>query len=415
MLHGWRTLIIYWRNAPFCCNLLAFLATMYLCLPITIAVVVPNSNCYALDNNSRLVDFTDWIGQPFEYDGKDSDLVVRFCKDVERRSQAGYVDFGRFTTSSQFIAGSKTLDFIQRFYYGDLTNCEQSFDKLGRTAQVNIICGNCLNGACKGDLGCICSVTYDKTMCRVVVELAIPCAKRGSRVFKGFTMGFNPRSWEVVYNGMTQLGFEKSQHEFSFGTEQTHVSLYLTAVSAFSGLVGKPVFKVTPERGLEVKISGSGASGSPPTTLSPTILHVNWRCETARDEPYGVDFLIPVEGYDPIEFTLTKICGYGQGTEGDAARGWAIFGILSCIFIVLSTIFCCGGFIYKTRVQHLYGLDALPGMTLLSACLQAVNGPRGYIPADTTNGNFVNQASWERPADPAQATQRANERRYGSM
>lgn len=44
-----------------------------------------------------------------------------------------------------------------------------------------------------------------------------------------------------------------------------------------------------------------------------------------------------------------------------------------------------------------------------------MNGPRGYIPADTTNGNFVNQASWERPADPAQATQRANERRYGSM
>lgn len=98
------------------------------------------------------------------------------------------------------------------------------------------------------------------------------------------------------------------------------------------------MIQVTPERGLEVKISGSGASGSPPTTLSPTILHVNWRCmavlkfiyhlflvfyngrklrilftlllgETARDEPYGVDFLIPVEGYDPIEFTLTKICG----------------------------------------------------------------------------------------------------------
>ena len=43
---------------------------------------------------------------------------------------------------------------------------------------------------------------------RVVVELAIPCANSGPRVFKGFTVGFHPRSSEVVklvlYLGVNQ-------------------------------------------------------------------------------------------------------------------------------------------------------------------------------------------------------------------
>lgn len=34
--------------------------------------------------------------------------------------------------------------------------------------------------------------------CRALVELAIPCEKRGPRVFEGFTVGFHPRSWEIV-------------------------------------------------------------------------------------------------------------------------------------------------------------------------------------------------------------------------
>ncbi|XP_072999180.1 uncharacterized protein [Typha latifolia] len=416
MLLGWRAFSTYLFNTFLSyISIVVFLVAIFIRLPTTTSVVVPSSNCYALDNSSRLVDFTDWIGHPFEYDGKDADLVVRFCKDVESRSQSGYIDFGRYITPHYFVAGSEPVDFIQRFYSGDLTNCEDSFDKMGRAAQVNIICGNCLSGTCKGELGCICSVTYDERKCRAFVELAIPCAKRGSRVFKGFTVGFHPRSWEIVYNGMTQLGFEKSHHEFSFGTEQTHVSLYLTAISTLSGIIGKPVFKVSPERGLEVKFSGSGASGSAPTTLSPSVLNVNWRCELARNTPYEINILIPVEGYDPIEFTLAKICGYTQGQEGDAARGWATFGVLSCIFIVLSTIFCCGGFIYKTRVQHQYGLDALPGMTILSACLEAVSGPRGYTTGVDSNGNFVNQASWERAPGSGQVAQGTNERRYGSI
>jgi hypothetical protein len=114
------------------------------------SVPVPDSNCYALDNSSRLVDFSSWIGHPFEYDGKEFDLVVRFCKDVETRGQAGYVDFGRFDPLSYFVSSSENFDFVQGFYHGDLSNCEQSYDKLGRTAQVNIICGNCSDGRCKG-------------------------------------------------------------------------------------------------------------------------------------------------------------------------------------------------------------------------------------------------------------------------
>ncbi|KAH0984728.1 hypothetical protein GBA52_011905 [Prunus armeniaca] len=202
---------------------------------------------------------------------------------------------------------------------------------------------------------------------------AIPCEKPGPRVFKGFTVGFHPESWELVYDGMTQLGYEKSHHEFSFGTEQTHVTLYMTAIASLSTLVQRPIIKILPENGLEVKVSGSGATGSPPTTLSPTMLNVDWRCETARDTPYEVNITIPVEGYEPIQFFLAKLCENRQNQNGDSARGWAIFGVLSCIFTVSSTLFCCGGFIYKTQVERKRGIDALPGMTILSACLETVS------------------------------------------
>ncbi|XP_020269814.1 uncharacterized protein LOC109845036 [Asparagus officinalis] len=408
MLHGGGSQTTHLLD----CSILCLLVGIIFRLPLAATVTVPSSNCYALDNSSHLYDFTDWIGHPFEYEGKDADFVVRFCKDVESRSQAGYVDFGRYATSHYFVAGSGSLDFVQNFYNGDLQNCEYSFDKMGRTAQLNILCGGCLNGACKGDLGCICNISYDKSACRAVVELAIPCVKRGPRVFEGFTVGFHPRSW--VYNGMTQLGFEKLDDQFSFGVEQTSVALYLTAISSLSGLVGKPNFKVNPKDGLEVKLSGSGASGSAPTTLSPSILIVNWRCEKARKTPYAVNISIPVEGYNPIEFILTKSCAYRQGQENDAIRGWATFGIFSCVAIVLSTISCCGGFIYKTRVENQRGLDALPGMTILGACLEAVSGPRRYPLGDDISANFVDQASWDRSTS-GQGTQRTAERRYGSI
>lgn len=381
----------------------------------TASIGVPGSNCYALDNSGHIYDFSSWIGQPFEYEGKDSDLVVRFCKDVESRSQTGYLDFGRFDKFNYFVAGSGHFNFVQEFYNGDLINCEHSYEKMGRTAKVNIICGSCPNGECKGGLGCICNVTYEST-CRVLVELAIPCEKQGLRVFEGFTVGFHPRSWELVYNGLTQFGFEKSHHEFSFKTEQSQVALYMTAIASLSNLVQKPTVKVSPEHGLEVRLSGSGATGSQPTTLSPTMLMVAWRCKVARDNPYEVEITVPVQGYEPIQFTLTKICQYRQLKEGDAIRGWAVFGVISSIFVVFSTLFCFGGFVYKTRVQNQRGLDALPGMAILSACLETVSGGgHGYSRPDNMNSTFVNQASWERPPVSAQGTGRTNERKYGSI
>ncbi|XVF62113.1 hypothetical protein PTKIN_Ptkin08bG0191100 [Pterospermum kingtungense] len=350
---------------------------------------------------------------------QEPDLVVRFCKDVETRSQMGYVDFGRFDKLNYFVSGSGRVDLVQGFYNGDLHNCETTYDKMGRTAQVNIVCGNCLNGQCKGQLGCICNVSYEST-CRAIVELAIPCEKPGPRVFEGFTVGFHPRSWEIVYNGMTQLGFENSHTDFSFSTEQSHVTLYLTATASHSHLVQKPIVKVIPESGLEVKLSGTGTSGKPPTTLSPTTLLLDWRCVKAHNTPYEVNVTIPVEGYESIEFILTKMCEYTQSEEGDATRGWAIFGIISCIFMVSSTLFCCGGFIYRTRVENQRGIDALPGMMILSACLETVSGGgagQGYSRADDLNNAFASsEVSWERPpTTAAQGTWTPSERKYGSM
>jgi hypothetical protein len=75
-----------------------------------------------------------------------------------------------------------------------------------------------------------------------------------------------------------------------------------------------------------------------PTTLSPTVLNVDWRCEIARSSPYEVNILIPVEGYDPIEFTLTKKCGYAQEKESDPMKGWATFGIISCMYVFLNLV-----------------------------------------------------------------------------
>ncbi|KAI3420624.1 uncharacterized protein J3R85_012549 [Psidium guajava] len=281
-----------------------------------VSVVVPSTNCYALDNSSHLVDFSSWIGHVFEYDWK------------------GFVDFGRFNKFNYFTAGLGHINFVQRFYNGDLRNCEKIYDKLGRTSQVNIICGSCSKSKCKDPLGCICDVTYESP-CRVLVERAIPCEKQGPRVFEGFTVGFHPQSWEIVYNGLTQPGFEKSYPDFSFRREQGHVALYMTAISSHSNLVQKPVVKVFPEKGLDVKLSGSAMAGRYPTTLSPTTLILDWRCETPHDSPYEVGITVPGDGYEPVHFTLSKICEHRQDTGGDAIQGWAVFGFyLACTIIL---------------------------------------------------------------------------------
>ncbi|KAH9319625.1 hypothetical protein KI387_021394, partial [Taxus chinensis] len=296
------------------------------------------------------------------------------------------------------------------YYFGDLQHCEHyGYDQMGRTAQVNIICGNCSNIAtCKDEMGCICSVSYNFTSCRVIVELAVSCGQPGSRLFQGFTVGFHPRAWEVVYNGITQWGYEKPQYGFSFGTEETKVSLYFTAIAALSKYVRKPIHTVYPENGLEIKLSGSASIGDPPTTLSPTILDVTWRCEKAQDTPYAVNITVPIEGYPPIDFSFGKLCEYKQLMRSDNTKGWATFGVLCCILIVLSTTFCCAGFIYKTRVLNQRGLYALPGMTILEACLEVASGVTndGYSPA-----NNVSQSTWERPP----VSQRVPDSKYGTV
>ncbi|KAL6849917.1 hypothetical protein ACP4OV_020544 [Aristida adscensionis] len=396
------------------------LSVIQMHVPAAAITVVPSSNCYTFDNESRIVDFTHLVGKEFEYNEKlvpRTDLAVEFCKDVQKRSQGvcGFIEFGRFVSSRYFLTGPEPIDYIQKFHYGDLVNCERTFKKMGRTAQVNIICGHCSNKECKDKEGCICNVSYDELMCRVVVELAIHCTKSGPRVVKGFSVGFHPRSSEIVYDGLTQLGFEQLHHGFSFQTEQIHVSLYLSAMSSLSGLIGKPTFKVNPAKGLGVSLTGSGVNGAKPTTLSPTVLNVDWRCEIARSSPYEVKFFIPVEGYDPIEFVLTKECGYTQEKETNPMKGWAIFGIISFVFVVLSSLLCCGGFIYKTRVEQQYGLDALPGMTIFSAFLDAVGRPRGYLRANSPTEHHASQASWERVPGTAHAAQSTNDRTYGSI
>ncbi|KHN07947.1 hypothetical protein glysoja_041716 [Glycine soja] len=110
---------------------------------------------------------------------------------------------------------------------------------------------------------------------RVLVDLAIPCDRLGPPVFQGITVGFHPRSWELVYNGMTQIGFEKPHHDFSFHIGQTQVVLFMTAVASLSSLVQKPSLKVLPDKGLEVGLSGSAAKGKPPIMLSPSMLIVD--------------------------------------------------------------------------------------------------------------------------------------------
>lgn len=122
-------------------SVIVLLAVTYMHVPATAVIVVPSSNCYTFDNESRLVDFTHLVGKVFEYKEQGSlpsDLVVEFCKDVQKRSQeGGYLEFGRFVSSRSFLTGSDPIDYIQKMHNGDLVHCETTFKKMGRTAQMN--------------------------------------------------------------------------------------------------------------------------------------------------------------------------------------------------------------------------------------------------------------------------------------
>jgi hypothetical protein len=82
-----------------------------------------------------------------------------------------------------------------------------------------------------------------------------------------------------VENGMAHWGYDSGHVDYSFVTQQSRVYLYLTARSSEANNIGKPSFKVYPEEGLSVQLDGTASNGLPPTTESPTILQIDWRCK----------------------------------------------------------------------------------------------------------------------------------------
>lgn len=299
------------------------------------AAAHPASKCYAMDRNNYLYDFTDKVGKEMEFNGQGSDLVVRFCRDVQNRSQNGYVNYGRFAPENLFTNGSSEVDFIQFYRYGDLIHCEHNgYELMGRETKVNIICARCADGApCKDDFGCICNVSYDHTLCRVEVVVAINCSGHTPRIVPGFTIGFSARGGEVVDNGITQWGFFKDFYDYSFVTNQRSVFLYFTSISSLSSNVGRPSFQVNPAKGLSVELLGTAASGVPPTTETPTILEVKWQCNIAREDPYVVKITVPVKGYDPVIFFLGKLCASQEKSAIGGRSGWETFGVLICVMV----------------------------------------------------------------------------------
>jgi len=48
-------------------SIVVLLAATYMHVPGTAIIVVPSSNCYTFDNESRLIDFTHLVGKEYEY------------------------------------------------------------------------------------------------------------------------------------------------------------------------------------------------------------------------------------------------------------------------------------------------------------------------------------------------------------
>lgn len=336
---------------------------------------LPSSECYALDRENYLYDFTDKVGKELELQGKRSDFVLRFCVDAQNRSQSGYINYGRFSPRSSFTHGFGDVDFFQEYKYGDLMLCEHNgYELTGREAEVKIICGTCpVALPCKDDFGCICNATYHHNMCKAEVLVAVNCSGRGPRIFPGFSVGFKPRGWEVVKNGITQWAFRKPYHNYSYETNQRSVLLYMTATAESASSVEKPLIQVQPANGLSVKLSGTAAIGGVSKMKSPILLEVNWQCEIPREKPYDVKITVPLKGYDPVEFFLSKLCE-NKETHKETGKRLKIFESITCIFLVVVSIFGCAGVAYKSKVQHKLGwLEALPAVCLLSETLEKVH------------------------------------------
>nr|GEU50302.1 At4G36440-like protein [Tanacetum cinerariifolium] len=264
----------------------------------TASVVLPPNNCYVVDNSSHIHDFSQWLGHPFEYDGVGTDYAIRFCKYAK-------VEHDKDMLVLEDIMASILL--------------------LGHTAQLNIICGDCPNARCKSGLDCVCKVTSESN-CRVIVELAITCEKSGQRVFEGFTVGFHSRSWEVVYNGMTQYGYEKPYKDYSFDMDQSRVSLYMNAIAFVSKLVQKPIVAVSPETGLERRY-GDGVLVEPTvvlvdpssTSIGRTALAVESVFEDGGIKEVNLACLLYTEKDDKL-VAMVAWAQEGKGTFSSLAR-----------------------------------------------------------------------------------------------
>ncbi|KAG6549606.1 hypothetical protein Mapa_008584 [Marchantia paleacea] len=374
-----------------CCNLQSWMSVFAVLVLVSRsaarAALVPLSNCYAVAPDTHVYDLSNFYGKEFEFEQDTTTYVLRFCKDFQERSNAGYVSFGSYESGPTLSSTPTTSNFIQEYRHGDLKECEDYGTEFnGRDAKVIVTCGNCPGkGRCKESAGCICSVTLEASAksCVASVVLALSCPEPGPSVVEGFAVGFSPRGKEVVNNGFTQWGYENDEHiDYSFETSQSQVFLYFTAPTEVSKSIGKPSFSVDPSKGLDVKLSGTAAAGTPPTIMSPSILQVDWLCESA--DIYLVTITVPVQGYDPIEFSLLKQCEWKQTKQEVGSSGWATFGLLSCILIVMTTMCCSAGFLYRTRVEKKHGLEALPGIGLLASCLDmcSTDGGSGYRRAD---------------------------------
>lgn len=76
------------------------------------------SECYTLDKDNFLYDFTDWIGKEFQYteaqDG--STYTLRFCKDMQVRSGQSIVNYGRFSPEYS-SAQDTTIAFVHEYRF----------------------------------------------------------------------------------------------------------------------------------------------------------------------------------------------------------------------------------------------------------------------------------------------------------
>lgn len=359
-----------------------FLSSAY----IAASVESPRSDCYLLDKDGYLYDFTDLKGKEFHSSDQDgSTYTIRLCKDVQVKIGQYTESLGRFSPAqSSAWDGSKSL--LQEYRYGDLRGCENAgYDSSGRSSTVTIMCGRCpKEDPCQDPDGCICYVNSNQSNCLTSFLLGLNCKNRGPRVVSTFTVGFNPRGKEVVDNGITQWGYDNSYSDYSFSTQHSRVVLYLSAERTIASKIGKPEYSVVPEKGLKVQLSVTATNGAAPATvLSPSVLVVDWRCEKAS-MPYLVNVIIPVGEHDRVLFTLGKQCDFEDDVEKSGSSGWATFGVFIFVVIVMLTMFCCAGFLYKSRIEDRHGLDALPGFSAFASFIESTNDR--YAPAnDVTN------------------------------